>query len=317
VENQHEYGGTDGEATDHDVDSELSFDHESIFSVAGTVTTNTSFSSGESDDSLIQELANFLWEDPVLRDLYSAGLQDVKIGRDRFQRNFRRLLKLFALGLKREATRQEHFRAARFVSNQSGGVSREICLRVAEPQKTQQIIKKPEQTEEGSSDESEDEGVGDDPTEDEEYSLSQVKQFMLTSFALVALRENLRNFVRPTFQPKFRELLRATKETRALPQGHVQESWIRTCISEVQSIDPTMIEVSRTSDDSLINKLKIFVEKWTRERWDWWPLSPAQHPLNSGQARLKWTCVSIRSLSVKKRRWRTSYPRTNPISREF
>lgn len=246
------------------------------------------------------------------------GVHDTKIGRDRFQRNFGRLLKQFVLDLQLEVTSKIHFRTVSFVKNRSGAVSGDICERVAGPKKTKQGTKDSIDESEGEEVE-EGKEVGEaevSPNEDEEYNLSEVKQFMLPSLAFVALRDNLRNFVQPTFQSKFGELLRATKETRTLSHGHVQESWIRTCISEVQSIDPTLIEISRTSDDSLINKLKAFVEKWTRERWDWWPLSPAQHPLNSGQARLKWTCVSIRSLSVKKRRWRTSYPRTDPISRE-
>ena len=281
------WGGRCGDeyAEDDDVGSEMSFGHESVFSVAATVTTSTSFSVGELDDFLIQELANFLWEDSVLHDLYSVGLHDAKIGRDRFQRNFRRLLKQFALDLKLEATDREQFRAANFISNQSGAVSREICVRVAGPKKTPQI---PRDQEDSSNEEAE-----DPPSEDEEYSLSQVKQFILSSFAFAAFRDNLRNFVQPTLQSKFGELIRVAKGQRALPHCHVQDNWIRTCLSEVRCIDPSMVEISRGTNDSWTNNFKIFVENWTRQRWDWWPFVPAQHPLDSDQVRLKWLCVSF------------------------
>lgn len=76
-----------------------------MFSVPATLSTNTSLSIGEPDDYLVQELTGFLWGDGGLQELYSIGLNDAKIGRDRFQRNFRRLLKQFALDLRLEATR--------------------------------------------------------------------------------------------------------------------------------------------------------------------------------------------------------------------
>lgn len=158
-----------------------------------------------------------------MKNLYSVGLHDAKIGRDRFQRNFRRLLKQFAMDLKLEATNQEHYRAASFISNKSSAVSREICVQVAGPMEIQQIPKESKTRQEESSD-----GLGDEvdePASDgEEYSLSQVKQFIQTSFAFVALRDNLGNFVQPTFQSKFGELLTAAKIERVVPYGHVQDA---------------------------------------------------------------------------------------------
>jgi hypothetical protein len=275
------------ECLDDDMDSEVSFSQESVFSVTATIITNTSYSPGDSDEFLTKELANFLWEDPILQNIYSVGLHDAKIGRDKFQRNFRRLLKQFAVDLKLEATRPEHSRAASFVSNQSGAVSREICIRVIGSKKIQQIPE--EYRQEESSDESDSEPAADD----EEYSLSQVKQFILTSFAFVTLRDNLRNFIQPTFQSKFRELLSVTKRENPPSPDQVQDAWFRTCISEVGNIDPMTIEISIDIDENWMNTFKVFIENCTRERWDWWPLTPAQHPLQFGQSQLKWTCVSI------------------------
>lgn len=108
-------------------------------------------------------------------------------------------------------------------------------MRVDGPRKIQRQPK--------SQDDSSDDEVEDPPSDNKQRNLSQVKEFILASGAFMALCENLRNFVKPDFVSKFRELLRATKEARGLPHCTEQESWIRVCMSEVQSIDPTTIEI--------------------------------------------------------------------------
>lgn len=270
--------------TNNDADSETSFGQESIFSVPATVTTNTSFAPGELDD-FRQELADFFLADEVLKELSSAGLHDAKIGKDRFQRNLHRLLKQFALGLKIESKSLQHLRAATFISNQSRAMAREICARLAGTSKT---LKDREE----SSDESEEENE-EPASEDEEYNFTEVKEFIQSSSAFQTLCENLENFVRPTFQSKFRELVTAAKREVDIPRGHVQDSWIRTCLSEVCGAEPSIIKLSRHSDKRWLNGLKVHIENWTGERWDWWPFTPAQHPLRDDQVRLRWLCVSL------------------------
>lgn len=273
-----------------DVDSERSFDRDSVPPVALTTITNTSYSSGEADDFFVQELSNFMWADLVLRELCCLGVGDAKIGQEKFRRNFCRLLKQFALDLKLEANTREHLRAATFISGKSGAVSRHICVRAAGPKTAQQDPKdEKEQEDRGDySEESEDDPAG----EDEECNLAQLKQFIGSSFAFKTLRENLRNFVQPTFQSKFGELVRLARDELSLSH-HYAPDWIRTCMSEVRCADPSVIKISSDIDKSWINNLKVFIEKWTRELWDWWPLVPAQHPLDAGQTCLKWVCVSF------------------------
>ena len=41
-----------------------------------------------------------------------------------------------------------------------------------------------------------------------------------------------------------------------------------------------------------INKLKLYVESWSGEAWDWWPLCPSIEQLGRDESRLKWHNIS-------------------------
>ena len=275
------------ESTVDDTSSETSFGHEPVFSVAGTATsnTNTSMATGESDDVLIHELCTLLLEDSALLGLASFGLNDLNIRRNKFQRNLRRLIQQFALDMRLEAIGQVQFRFATFIACRAGAVSKEICTRILGPKEPQTLRKYgDDSTSEWDSDP--DELAG----ENEEYNLSQAKQFIRESFGFVALRDNLKNFVQPTFQSKLKESLRVAKEESR--PNHTQAGWIRNCSTEMQGIDPSTIQVDMDSRNSIANRAKVLIEELSGESWDWWPFAPAIHSLQGGRS-LKWRCVSF------------------------
>lgn len=202
------------EVIEDDRESVMSFGRESVFSIAVSLSSCTSFGAllpGEPVESLVTELVDFFCADLSLIELCSASIQDPTIGRERFERNFRRLLKQFALDLGVEATTKMHSRAANFINRQSGLVSGKICDLVAGPKiipiedgSEDHVLghtpDEPRQLAE-SDDESGDEEA-DRPTEDEGYIFSQVRQFIVTSVAFPLLREKLQEFVFPAAKPR-------------------------------------------------------------------------------------------------------------------
>jgi hypothetical protein len=56
------------------------------------------------------------------------------------------------------------------------------------------------------------------------------------------------------------------------------------------------IRLSTDSDTSFMNSYKIFLEKYTREHWDWWPLGKPTPSLRPGESRLRWTASIVSSI---------------------
>jgi hypothetical protein len=110
--------------------SEYSNGHDSIFSAPGAASTVPSSTSGEEDNVLLEELCNLLWNEVTLQSLYFQGLCDQKLGRDKFERNLKRLFNQFGSGLQYESESREQDMAARFVRHQSGWAARAICDKV-------------------------------------------------------------------------------------------------------------------------------------------------------------------------------------------
>lgn len=50
---------------------------------------------------------------------------------------------------------------------------------------------------------------------------------------------------------------------------------------------------------SLVDRLKLELEVYTKLPWDWWPLNPPSVPLGSKSVILAWKCVSLNSLKHK------------------
>jgi hypothetical protein len=47
---------------------------------------------------------------------------------------------------------------------------------------------------------------------------------------------------------------------------------------------------------SLVDRLKVELEVYTKQPWDWWPLNPPSVPLGSKNVILAWKCVGLHSL---------------------
>lgn len=60
----------------------------------------------------------------------------------------------------------------------------------------------------------------------------------------------------------------------------------------VLSTPRSQIWISEEQNLTLTNRLKSYIEDYTQLRWVWWPLQPRMKSLNPDQVRLFWRCVS-------------------------
>jgi hypothetical protein len=121
-----------------------------------------------------------------------------------------------------------------------------------------------------------------------------VKDFMISSTAFSMFRENLRQFIQPASRSKLSRLLaKLSKPERndSIPES--TKSKLRSLKRDLDFISPGQIRISYQESSSLLNRLKSIVEELTKETWEWWPLKPRMRPLASGDARLRWDCVSF------------------------
>jgi len=151
----------------------------------------------------------------------------------------------------------------------------------------------------------EENSADDDITESQNFEklpkLSMVKTFMVTSTAFSMFRRNLQQFIQPPSRSEICRLL--AKLSRPERNNSIPESSkakLRILVTDLDFISPCQIRISYQETSSFSNHLKGIVEDLTKETWEWWPLKPRIRPLPPGHARLRWDCVSIRSLGIGK-----------------
>lgn len=65
-----------------------------------------------------------------------------------------------------------------------------------------------------------------------------------------------------------------------------------TTLRQVLEMAPTeSIKFCDASNQSIADKVKMFLQVRTGSEWDWWPLSPARPPLLPDRIRMHWKCV--------------------------
>ena len=159
---------------------------ESIFSII----SGSSMSSIAGPQSAVERLVTFFLDDHVIKSLCADALSTVAQGR--FERNLRRFLKDFAVGLRKEAGSDQERRAAHFVRLRARNSACMICsaLRKKKLHKTDAI-----EFDYAS------EEIDSDRSDDEVDDFQQLERFIKESEALQTLRERLQAFVHPADQP--------------------------------------------------------------------------------------------------------------------
>lgn len=283
-----------------DSDSDAISDNDSVFSMADSISTVSSLDSRELNTHVLQELASLLWDDLSIKRLCLEALDSKDIGGDRFERNFRRLLKEFAFELRTEARSLDQHRAAKFVALRSRIVASIVRHRAEDKinargddtpnAKNAQARSDGDLNENWSSSENEYNAEEDEPLDQDD--LSEAKLFITSSAAFSTFRQSLQNFVAPTFGFKLQGLYHRIEKNLT---GAEKLSWERVgwvLVKELRNIPLRDIAIINEEQERLLNSIKWKIECLTAESWDWWPLRPCSAPLGEGQARIRWICVS-------------------------
>jgi hypothetical protein len=165
---------------------------DSVFSLA----SGSSMSSIVSTHGAGDRLATLLLENPILRPMYQEALAKVTL--ERLERNLRRMLKLFAFDLRKEAENPKQKNAARFVRSRARNSAHIICrsLNSEMPQPTASSLPVINITQEIVEDAS-DNSSESDTQKVEPQDLRELEAFIVTSSAFEALTLNLRLFIYP------------------------------------------------------------------------------------------------------------------------
>jgi hypothetical protein len=258
-----------------------------------------------------EELLSLLTNDAKLQLLFATASKKSVLDGDQFQNGLRRLLKIFASDLAAEAATPIHYEAVHFLSRSARQVSyaitnfyfesQQLDLKIQSPEPAKRALlsnwlenkdsgsnavengileedeKILEQNRYDEETESEDEPVDNEPASIS--ALTGTVEFLFGSRAYEKLCCDLNRFV-----------------SRALIDWHAINAQWKT---ELNCVAPTalktaglhQVQISKTEHSGRIDRIKIALETFTGEPWEWWPLQPPRHDLRQGRVRLTWTCV--------------------------
>lgn len=245
---------------------------------------------------LLEELATLLWKALPLAEYCITTLCGNQSEQVQFHTEFLIHVSLFLEELRQETSRSEHpvfFYMRRIEPRYLFGlVSAKIYEKINALIDTKDInapdilpMEKAEGTNEDNNRTGE-EDTGGLLNEEEQHFFSTAKDFIKTSSAFAILRASVLEFAQRIFQWRLAELISRAE----WDSSELETSRWNAFAHEIYHFRPSFITLSH-HNKSWVNKLKVNVERWTGEAWDWWPLCPADNPPSAGQTRMKWTCV--------------------------
>ncbi|TAQ87030.1 hypothetical protein B7494_g4654 [Chlorociboria aeruginascens] len=287
---------------DHGYDSDVS-DSRSVASIADSIFSSLSMITGSSMSSVAialeatDRLVRLLLEDSIINTLCREAI--TVISRQRFERNLMRLLKGFAVELKKEAFTEHEKKVVHFVRFRARNSAHMLCNtlddessskspRVDEPSSAAKEI---EEIVIDDSDEEVDtlEDSESDTSEEVVDNLQPLEVFIKTSQAFEILRTNLRAFIHP-FKPQISQ----TKEIVAKDEDVVKEiSQIEVHPEPIMETHKESLSASQTTSTTLVKsrvnlwKQKIFEISTSIMNLSIWRRQP---PIPDGKGRIEWKC---------------------------
>ena len=187
-----------GRLSEHSRASSVTSLADSVFSI----TSRSSKSSVGGPTGAGERLVELLLSDDHLSVLYQEALK--RVTADKFERNLRRILKRFAIDLRREAENPEQMSIAHFMRSQVRNSAHAIRNSCCSPGKIRdgitpkfKMIHEPVNME---PDDSDDDDYGPEPEDDTD--LQQSEDFIITSQAFINLRHNLTSFIYPIYDER-------------------------------------------------------------------------------------------------------------------
>lgn len=297
---------------------------ESVVSVADSIFSAMSLATGSSMSSLsvsqtaTDRLVRLLLEDATIKSLCEDALRENGMSRERFERNLSRLLKGFAVELRKEAQTREQRQAAHLVRFRARNSAHVICstLRKEKGQKTSNnvsdsgaanLLNIEEAEMECDLDIDDDSDSASESSEDSPDDFQHLELFVKDSQAFELFREKLRIFIHPqkaqlttlstpmvasrrnslsskshNLTIPLSEILDDVKEELLETPKDVRES--RNQLMELEDLELLSGETQSEIYESIWQRLAIFsnaISIWGRP------------PVALGKTRIEWRCVSL------------------------
>ena len=293
---------------------------DSVVNTEGSITNSTSTAPTDISETALEAAATYLTdlllEQQDLFSLFEEAVASSSIGPDRFERAMKILLVRYSADLQIEARETNQKMAAAVVKVRARYIARHIrlALHPADPSHTydnlhqsptdrQLVLERYFHGIKGMESESPDpQGRNlrneladeDNDPEDNETdiavdmtNLKKTEAFLLNSTAFQVLTTDLFTFVRPSFDAGIRHLSRKTLD----PMSGTEDLRLKNRLADLRLANPKSIRISYKADLRIADQIKNYVERMTRETWDWWPLARPFTSLPEGYGRLYWDCV--------------------------
>ncbi|OHE99193.1 mitochondrion organization and biogenesis protein [Colletotrichum orchidophilum] len=289
-------------------------------SVASFESSTTTLVGGSTSTPVRAGLGNaisFLSENGKLYPLFESAMRKPGIGSDRLRRNLTRMLRSLGLELAIEATSKEEALSAVFfrmyrLAIASGVTSRiaEKCLKpiaLDQPRDSTPELFSGTQPEESRPDdvaqlEQEDDDLDHQEDEDipeekeggaDELDFESIRAFVLSSAAFDNMTRRLSDFVNTSFRTQAQKLVAKVLKGKDILND---QYWVdmkykmQVILTELEESRPENVVLDIETTPKRLDTFQAWVEIWTEEDWDWWPLSPPKHALSSTEARIGWRC---------------------------
>ncbi|KAF2191859.1 hypothetical protein K469DRAFT_344167 [Zopfia rhizophila CBS 207.26] len=140
----------------------------------------------------------------------------------------------------------------------------------------------------------------DEAPEVGDIDVSEFRGLISSSPAFQLFLDEIYNLAFPSFKKTLERLFARWKRKGKHPDSTTQ---VETIVGELAYSQPNVITITQ-QPPGWVNQLKGFIEEFTGEPWEWWPLAPKLKPLQKGQVQIMWNCKCSRA-------------RTEVVPREF
>lgn len=307
-------------------DDDYAWETSSVASFQSSATTLIEGSTSTPVTSGLGNAISFLSENDTLYPLFKAAMQTPGVGLDRLRRNLTRILRNLGLELAVEATSKEEALSAVFFRIYRLAIASGVTSRIAEKSLAPIALDQPrtnksedfpgtlyedprpdEVAQLEQEDDNLDQGEGDDAPEEKdeqtnELDFESIRAFVLSSGAFENMTRRLSDFVNPTFRTLAQKLVAKVLEGKDTLED---QYWIdmkdkmQVVLTELEESSPENVMLDVRSTPKRLDVFQTWVERMTKEDWDWWPLPSPKCALSSTEARVGWRCVSLTHQSLR------------------
>lgn len=286
-----------GTALPRDIDDDGSSCAESIFSQESTASTATSLGGSLGTTGfldMVNRTASALFAGDVASSINSAAVDDPGIGRERYRRNIRRMIKTFGKALRAEAdtVTERRIAAAMQTRRISTHVAQELLTRAdaprpssCRPAEDSECLNEEQHSDTSTESADEDEVVLTQEPEDE----AKIRNFVLGSDACMQFKRTLLDFVHKPYEKRIMAALDSSLDRMAC----YDKDYLARVTREISWVPRDLLCFSQDQSLTMADHFKGYVEDFMGESWNWSPFAARRYPLQADCCRLSWKSVSL------------------------